>query len=350
MNRIRSLDLARGFTVLFIPAIHTGMLYSQLIVHKSVLGLFLIAIAEGPGGQMLMLLMGISFTLKQKHTFKAVLVKAFWLLSLGYLLNILKFVWPYEFGWLPPQVLETLNIHKGDQVIHRLFSIGDILHFAAIAQCMLYGLYRLRNYQWWALAGAVVVIIISPLLWDYQAVTPVLHYITGLATGHPPKVFFPLFPWLVYPLTGLCIGYYLKLQQRQTMKVSGVAGIILFSGGLLWHALNPLTNPDGFYRTPASDTCWHLGIVLICLSCWHFWAARIKSNLFFEVLHYSSKNITIIYFIQWVLICWLLPVFGFRELDTLHSAIVMTVITTDTYILTFFINRLKQRYETNRSL
>ncbi|WP_018629604.1 heparan-alpha-glucosaminide N-acetyltransferase domain-containing protein [Niabella aurantiaca] len=349
MNRIRSLDLARGFTVFFIPAIHTGMLYSRLIVHKSVLGIFLIAIAEGPGGQMLMLLMGVSFALKSDHTFKSILARAFWLLILGYLLNTLKFVWPYEFGWLPAGVLEALGIHKSDSVTQRLFSMGDILHFAAIAQCILYGLYRLRNYQWWAFVGAATIAVLSPLLWDRQPALPVLHYLAGLATGRPPKVFFPLFPWLVYPLTGLCIGYYLKQDQPETMKRCGITGIILLTGGFVWQLFNPVVDPDGFYRTPVNVTCWHLGVVLVCLSCWHLIATRIRSNLFFDLLSYSSKNITLIYLIQWVMICWLLPVFGFRELDAVHSAIVMTVTTADTYILTFFINRIKQRYEHNKS-
>lgn len=349
MNRIRFLDLARGFTVFFIPAIHTGMLYSRLIVHKSVLGLFLIAIAEGPGGQMLMLLMGVSFALKQGHTFKTVLARTFWLLILGYLLNTFKYVWPYEFGWLPQAVLDALTISKNDPVTERLFGMGDILHFAALTQCILYGISRLKNYQWWALTAAVVIAIISPLIWDHQPDIPVLHYLAGLCTGHPPKVFFPLFPWLIYPLTGLCIGYYLKQHQPQTMKTCGVAGIILVIGGVLRQIADPIVNPDGFYRTPASATFFHLGIVLVCLCCWYYIAMIIKNNLFFDVLNYSSKNITIIYFVQWGLICWLLPVFGFRELDTVHSAMVMTVTTVDTYILTFFVNHLKQRYERNRS-
>lgn len=349
MNRIRSLDLARGFTVLFIPAIHTGMLYSRLIVHKSVLGLFLIAIAEGPGGQMLMLLMGVSFALKQDHTFKRVLARTCWLLVLGYLLNTFKYVWPYEFGWLPPAVLDALAISKNGPAIERLFGMGDILHFAAITQCVLYGITRLKYYQWWALGLAIVVVIVSPLFWDHQPDTPVLHYLAGLATGHPPKVFFPLFPWLVYPLTGLCIGYYLKQRQQQTMKASGIAGAVLLIAGLTWQAFAPNLNPDGFYRTPVSGTCWHLGVVLICLYSWHLLTAKTKNNLCFEVLEYSGRHITLIYFIQWVLICWLLPVFGFRTLDTLHSAIAMIVMTADTYILTFFINRIKQRYEYNKS-
>jgi len=35
-------------------------------------------------------------------------------------------------------------------------------------------------------------------------------YILTLLGGHPPYVYFPVFPWIIYPLTGLSLGYYLK--------------------------------------------------------------------------------------------------------------------------------------------
>ncbi|ANH81688.1 hypothetical protein A8C56_12460 [Niabella ginsenosidivorans] len=349
MNRILSLDLARGFTVLFIPAIHAGMLFSQLSVHTTVLGKCMIAIAEGPGGQLLMLLMGLSFTLKAQHSARSILIRSAGLLLAGYLLNMLKFVVPYSLGVLPVEVLQELEIEGTESVVGRLAGMGDILHFAAMAQWVLYGLYRLKNYQWWALAAAIAIAVLSPLLWDRQPALPVLHYLAGLATGHPPKVFFPLLPWLVYPLAGICIGCYLKKQEAQTMEHCAIIGLILLGEGLVEKISYRTVNPYGFYRTPFPETCCHLGIVLLTLYIWYWVSKQVKDNLFFKLLTYSSKNITLLYFIQWVLICWLLPIFGFRKLDTFHSAMVMVIATADTYILTFFVNRIKQRYAYNKS-
>ncbi|MGC4233249.1 MAG: heparan-alpha-glucosaminide N-acetyltransferase domain-containing protein [Niabella sp.] len=350
MNRLLSLDLARGFTVLFIPAIHTGMLYSRLSVHTTPLGYFLVSIAEGPGGQLLMLLMGVTFTLKAQHSARSIMIRSATLLLAGYLLNILKFVVPYSLGLLPREVLAELEIKGTEAAVWQLAGMGDILHFAAIAQIILYGVYKFKNYQWWALGMAIAVAILSPLLWDRQPTSPVLHYLAGLATGHPPKVFFPLLPWLIFPLAGLCIGCYLKKQESQTMKRCAVIGLILLLEGWIEQISFKTINPHGFYRTPFPETCWHLGIVLLALSMWYWISKRAKDNLFFHLLTYSSKNITLLYFIQWVMICWLLPVFGFRRLDTFHSAMVMAVMTADTYILAFFINRIKQRYGYNKSL
>lgn len=59
--RIQSLDLARGFTVLFIAPIHAVLLFASPAVYSAAPIQFLKFIAEGPGAQLFMTLMGISF-------------------------------------------------------------------------------------------------------------------------------------------------------------------------------------------------------------------------------------------------------------------------------------------------
>lgn len=350
MNRIRSLDLARGFTVLFIPAIHTGMLYSDLSVHSHPLGIFLITIAEGPGGQLLMFLMGISFTLREQHSTAFVLLKSAGLLVAGYLLNIAKFVVPYSLALLPDEVLRELEITADQTAVWRLTGMGDILHFAALTLPVLHMLHKSKRYPVWALLGAVVTIVISPWIWDNHSLQDVPNYMLGFFTGRPPRVFFPLFPWLVYPLTGLSIGYYFRMHQRDTVLRCGLTGALLLLTGLLGSYYFPSDNSAGFYRTAPAATCWHLGIVLLAFCIWYWLAAHEKDNLFFRLLIYSSKNITLIYIIQWVMICWMLPVFGFRKLNITVSAIVMLLMTLNTYLLTYCFQLIKRYYALKQNL
>lgn len=344
MERIRSLDLARGFTVLFIPAIHTGMLYSDLSVHKTWLGRFLIFIAEGPGGQLLMVLMGISFTLRPFHPTGQVMVKAGGLLLTGYLLNILKFVIPYSVHALPETVLQELQIDSAETAVAELTVMGDILHFAGLALLTMHGLYKTKKYDRWAAIGALLIVLCSPLLWDLHTTNRAVNYLLELVTGQPPQVFFPLFPWLVYPLVGLCIGHHFRRDQPHTLIACGCIGAMLLLTGLITEALYPVEYSAGFYRTPPTATLWHIGIVLITLYAWHYISTRFRDNLFFRLLTYSSKNITTLYIIQWVMICWLLPVLGYRQLDITISAIVMAIMTINTYLITFSFQLIKQRY------
>ena len=99
--RIKSLDLARGFTVLCIPAVHSVLLYSQPSVRDTLSGQLLGFIAEGPGAQLFMTYMGISITLSEKLTWKVVFKRSGLFLLAGYGLNLLKFVLPLKLGLLP---------------------------------------------------------------------------------------------------------------------------------------------------------------------------------------------------------------------------------------------------------
>lgn len=52
MNRNRTLDLARSFTVFFIAPEHAVLLFSQPYVYHTLFGRFLFFIAEGPDAQL----------------------------------------------------------------------------------------------------------------------------------------------------------------------------------------------------------------------------------------------------------------------------------------------------------
>lgn len=318
--RFRSLDLARGFTVLFIPAIHSFMLYSKTSVHTSAVALLLRAIAEGPGGQLFMLIMGIVFTFRKKHTLTATLKRSLVLLIAGYLLNVLKFVLPYLLHLLPTSVINELQVHDPVSATLDLLLINDILHFAAVALLILYVVHRFEYYPEWASLLAVIIVVMSPVVWESWP-------------AHPPQTFFPLFPWLAYPLCGMTIGFYLQKNADRTFFYCGIAGIIFVCVGLVCDKIFPENNVYGFYRTFPAETLWHIGIVLVILYGWDVLDKHVAGNFLFDCFIYSSRHITSIYIIQWVLICWLLPLIGYQTLGTFASIEISTLTTMVTYVM-----------------
>ena len=109
------------------------MLYSQPRVQQSILGHILAFIAEGPGAQLFMLLMGVSFTLSNKITTGHILKRSVSLLSAAYLLNFFKFLAPLGFAFFPDELLKELNIENDFNGAMFLLTLGDILHFASFA-------------------------------------------------------------------------------------------------------------------------------------------------------------------------------------------------------------------------
>ena len=234
MNRIRSLDLARGFSVLVIAPIHTVMLYSELTVRGTALGGLLSFVAEWHGAQIFMTLMGISFTFSKHNDQKSALKRALILLTAAYALNVLKFVIPHLLNLLPQTLLDDLQIKKGWFGFLQLFLIGDILHFAGLAVVNLYFIYRLKNYHLYALAFAVIICFCSPFIWDMHSRYFLADYYFQLVGGLPPSVYFPLFPWLVYPLIGLVIGHYLQhYRAAEVFEQAKRIGAIVLLIGLL---------------------------------------------------------------------------------------------------------------------
>jgi hypothetical protein len=333
-DRIQFLDLAKGFTVLFIPSIHTVMLYSSPGVYSSWPGSVLGFIAEWPGAQLLMFVMGMSFSMSKKRMIDQ-LKRALFIFIAGYCLNVLKFLILLWSGWTPVSFIHDLNFSHHYPVGTNLFLIGDILQFAGIAVALMAVLKCVSYYAVIAVLLGYIIILFSPVVWDWHHPNLIVDHLLHLAGGNIDDVFFPLFPWLVYPLTGLAIGNYLQMPFSSIQSVF-LSGLFLLVCGFSMHYL-PWHFPDSlFWRTYPDQTIMHLGFVMVWISLW-FGVGRLELGVRLSkilkvkrymrslnnVLRFCGCNITVIYLVQWVVVFWMLPLFGYRHLDVGESLIAM---------------------------
>jgi uncharacterized membrane protein len=339
MQRIKSLDLARGFTVLFIPIVHSVMLYGNASVHESDFGNVLAFIAEWPGAQVFMLLMGVSFVLAKQKSFNYVLARSVVLILLGYLLNVLKFVIPFFLGGLPKIFLNDLNATSWNS----LLLIGDILQFAGIAILILWIIQKAPDPTLTALLLAIFVAFATPTPWGHGDV-----HALELVIGQPPRIFFPLFPWLMYPLTGMVIGYSLKeFGSKVFVALLPIGGGLMLSSFCAKLTFSIQTDKS-FYTMGPWSSLMHLGFVCVWISGFHFLSlmTQIKSRItlitrivkvLFSGLEFLSRRITLIYLIQWPLICWLLPVIGYHSLNMTASIVIGIDIALAVILITLLI-------------
>lgn len=243
------------------------------------------------------------------------------------------------------------------------FLLGDILQFAGIAMAILALLKKLTFYPVYVAFLCFLVVMASPLLWNWHHSNVLIDHLLHLIGGQPADTFFPLFPWLVYPLAGLLVGCYFQspLYSAKAIFFSGCF-LLLASLAMRWTGFHfPETS---FYRTWPDATNMHLGFVLIWITAW-FWMAkkcggmqpysriddhkiiRIKpamqseQRVLIEVLCFCSRNITSIYLLQWVLIFWFLPVAGYQELDLLHALFYGINITAVIWFLVWLLSKNK---------
>ena len=340
MQRIQSFDRARGFTVLCMPMIHVVMLYSTVPVQQSLLGDILGFIAEGPGAQLFMLLMGVSFTFSKRISKSYVFQRAFYLLIAAYGLNFFKFIVPLGLGLMPENLLTELQLKNDFTALNFFLLIGDILHFAAIAYLILFFITRTRYYPYISLVLAIAIMWLSPYVWDQQTGISAFDHVIVLFNGHPPQTFFPVFPWLVYPLIGLTLGYLLKYSNHDyILKKIGLSGIGIMIISFCFPATTTVTEWLPFYRTEPPDTLFHLGFVLLWLAIFHWLNKKIPANPVFNLFNFCSKNITTIYIIQWILICWCMALTGYLQLNMTYSIIWMIGITMLTLFLAYSLKK-----------
>lgn len=327
MQRVKYLDLAKGFIVFIMPSVHVVLLCSESAIQQSLLGDILKFLAEGPGAQLFMFIMGTSIKLSKTITTKKVLHRTIFLFLGGFGLNLFKFCIPMQLEILPAAFLQDFPLTETQFLV-----MGDIFHFAAIVYPVTYFISRLKFYPLWAFLISILIALISPYLWDRQAGISMVDAIWVYFTGGPPYVFFPVFPWLVYPLIGVAMA-----DMLQEGKFAGIGfAVVIVSLGL--PATTELTT---HYRTWPADTLFHIGIVLLWLSLFKYLSNKIKPNFFFGVLTFCSRNITVIYLIQWVLICWLMCFTGYLRLPFWPTIIWMINATLATLILTYFLTKSK---------
>ncbi|MEJ0080922.1 MAG: heparan-alpha-glucosaminide N-acetyltransferase domain-containing protein [Puia sp.] len=337
MTRIKSLDIARGFTVLMIAPIHTMMVFSSLSLRSILPAQILAFIAEWHGAQIFMLLMGLSFSFSKDRSPKSVFQRAGKLLVVAYVLNIFKFLIPHYFGWLPPQLLQELQIQNSWHGYMQLFLLGDILHFASVAMIILFFVSKFPSNRRVELYIAAGICLFSPLFWDAGSNNLMIDYCLHLFGGEPPAIFFPVLPWLIYPLLGLYIGRILQKKDQwigfDSFWIIGLGILIIAS--LLKYFLHE-DSISSFYRTTPLDTLLHVGFALIILSVWHWISRNVKANILFQLFTYASRYITQIYIIQWIVICWLLPFTGYHRTGFFGTGFLIML----TSIITLFISLL----------
>lgn len=340
-NQKTGLGLARGFIVLIMPAVHSVWLYSSNDVKSGWLGMLLGFLAEGPGAQLFMFLMGVFIVLGRPKTIKQILKRSLIIFLMGYVLNLFKLVIPYYAGWIPQQFLIDNQLPVSAMLPINLLMIGDILQFAAIAYLICSLINKLRNSSIVTVILIVFVLIASPIVWELSANGFLCTKVLALFNGSPPYVFFPVFPWLFYPLAGLLVAWVMEkyTSDKDVGILFGIVGWFLILGGYYLTLREPSSWNLTFYRLGTGGTIMHGGIVLCSLALFLLLPVFIKNNFFFRLLKWLSKNITVIYLSQWIVIMWILPVFGYNHLNLFESIIALLLTTAISFSIPYFLQK-----------
>lgn len=362
VSRIVAFDHVRGLAVIFMIICHTSIVFGSAAFNESLYGWVAANVfGTGPAAPVFMLLMGLFFAYPVDKPFLVKVIRGFKLFALGILLNIARGVIPYFLAdQFNPEALsgfvgldEKVGYADGANVLWQLFYTLDILPFAGIAYILMACLQQFIHKVWqWAVISCLI-ILIAPYVWGlgsgygffYHAVLQPLWgnaYVPGLRGDND----FPAFPWLIYPIAGFILGELIKsgMNNLQLMRVMFRYGSGLMAVSCLWFFMGGVAQFADYYRMYPGGSFLTLGFALVWIAVFMWFTEQGWVQSALEKLNFWSKNITLVYCVQWVLIGFCAITLGLRYVDSVMTMVALTIlVTVASYFVTIWLSR-SQRF------
>ncbi|MFL5752631.1 MAG: heparan-alpha-glucosaminide N-acetyltransferase domain-containing protein [Bacteroidia bacterium] len=295
--RSQTADLLKGIAVLLMMQVHILELFASNAISGSFYGKILLFLGGPPVAPVFMLILGY-YIAASKRPVKQLLIRGIKIFLLGMLLNL------------------ALNLNLIVSVSKGLFRIDllpyifgiDILQFAGISILLLALVKKI-------LAKNIIITLVCigaaaflghflPAWIPGNRLSP---YFSALFYGSSDWSYFPLFPWICYPLSG--IAFY-QLKQKVSLDFLNSVSIritvfILFVAFLLLtfhYALSVSSDLPAYYHHGLCFASWTILFLafygsLIAELDRHFGESTLSGYL-----KWLGQHVTIIYVIQWVII------------------------------------------------
>lgn len=322
-DRIYFLDLARGFAIFSMFLQHCMVMHEKTAGEgDTLLGNFFVLLGTAPAAPVFMLIMGI-FLMRSQGKITHSIIRGARLLLLGYILNLLRFTVPLLIAGS-----ENNLWPDNESPLELLFAV-DILHLAGLS--LIFGAFVRKYAQNKYLFPLLILIILfaSPFLWGRFAHIPFF----SLLWGENENVYFPFFPWIVYPLLGMYLSRYL-LSQDSSEKIPW--NFFWLGGGLacIGLLLTDLFPAGDYYRSGLGVHLIITGFVFAWLRLCYVLTRKISpGNGIFKILFFWSRHVTSVYFIQWVLFGWSILLFGANNQNDCVAAMIGLIVLVMTHLL-----------------
>lgn len=227
------------------------------------------------------------------------------LLVMGYLVNIFSGTLPL---WLAFQV-GTITPDEIDTTLLSATLSFDVLQFAAVAQAICVILRHFFPYPSYWVALALLLAIVSPLTWSMltgqQLVDETLKFLWG---SEKHGAFFPVFPWLAYPLFGMAFGYWMKasIEYFFYKRVVKLSLLLIGIGAFIDWVFNMVDafNMEDYSRMGPGKVIWSSGLILAWIFLSHIVVQKIQRSNFLELFLFWGCNVTTFFISQWTIIGW----------------------------------------------
>lgn len=296
MKRFPLPDLLKGFAVFLIVPVHILETFIDLPGRESLFGDILLMLGGPVAVPIFMMVMGYFIALNKKSTLQNVF-RGGLIFMLGLLLNI------------------GLNFHlllkiytEGWQLDPYQFILGvDIFFLAGLSIMVLALLKNIKKAQKWILLVLILSISGATSYMNDLLLVADKNYLLPFIAGKYTWSYFPLFPWLTYPLLGFLFQKSEHQIRAQIENYKTAAILFLVSIFILVLAFSPFgyettIHLHEYYHHGFAYFLWALAVAIIWVVLFWLMAQKFAQSPIVLFFRWLGKNITVFYIIQWLII------------------------------------------------
>lgn len=295
-SRFASIDLMKGVAVMAMIQVHLTELFASPAWQKSFGGQLSLFVGGPFAAPLFMVVMGYLAGLGQRRPAR-LLLRGAKLILWGLLLNL------------------GMNAHLFFRIYYEQWSINplpyifgaDILFLAGLAHIPLAVASVSPRYSVLLASLFLLAAIVAGFLEPYRLNDEsVFSYLMAFVYSDAKWSYFPLVPWVAYPLSGFIFS---RLWERKLLLVLSEKHywLILFSGLFLlgyffdigWNASRDLIR---WYHHEYQVVIWNLIFVITAAAGAHLLSGSFAGQPAVRFLYWTGRNVTAFYVFQWLII------------------------------------------------
>ena len=332
-TRLVTPDLLKGIAILFMIQVHLMELFARPAIFSSGFGKLSLFLGGAPAAPIFMMIMGY-FIAQSSMSRAKTIQRGIQLIIWGMLLNI---------GLNLNLIYHVLFLEWDFNIWQYIFGV-DILQLAGLSIIIIAILPKIIKTRWYLMVVLILSTFILSSFIDAANIPNGWNYFTAYFIGGTDWSYFPLLPWLAYPLSGYAFlrleTFFLTWSWHIYFKVF-VALVFLLFMGLSWNYASSISyDLKEYYHHGLGFYLWTITFSLLWAGFFGIFSTQISKTKAGQYLIYIGNNITNIYVFQWLIIGNLATIW-YQQKDEQDLILSFILITTLSSSLTWVWNRLK---------
>ncbi len=296
MKRYPLPDLLKGFAVFLIIRVHILETFIDYPGRESLFGKILLMLGGPVAVPVFMIVMGYFVAMSKKNT-KQHIIRGVLIFILGLLLNV-----GLNFNLL----LKIKYAGWQFDPLQSVFGV-DIFFLAGLSIIFLAILKRIKKGQEGIILALILIVSGSTSYINQILMVTDSNYILPFIGGEYSWSYFPLFPWLAYPLIGLLFQQTetrIKefIQTKKAISIGIFTSIFILVLVFSKFGIETTINLSSYYHHTFLFFLWTIGIDILWVTFLWYTVQSFDELKILVFLRWLGKNITIFYIIQWLII------------------------------------------------